>query len=239
MTNKELALTDFPMSDRVRLLARTSLFGSLPEESLVALAAHAQERRVLRGDTLFQRGDPGDTMLVILAGEVRLALPGAAGRDQILRILKAGDVFGEIAMLDGGPRTADAGALTNCRLLVLERRYVLSQVEKDSTLALSLIKFVCNRLRTADTQIDAMAFDDLGRRLAASLLNLTQAHGHQRVDLTQSVLGEMIGASREAVNRKLREWEQAGLVALSPGRIIVHDAQRLAALLPEASARDM
>jgi CRP/FNR family transcriptional regulator, cyclic AMP receptor protein len=225
--------------DRVRLLARTSLFGSLPEESLVALAAHAQERRVLRGETLFQRGDPGDTMLVILAGEVRLSLPGAAGRDQVLRILKAGDVFGEIAMLDGGPRTADAGALTNCRLLILERRYLLSQLEKDSALALSLIKFVCNRLRSADTQIDTMAFDDVGTRLAASLLNLAQAQSQKRVDVTQSALGELVGASRETVNRKLREWEQAGLVALSPGRIVICDAQRLAALLPEGSARNV
>jgi CRP/FNR family transcriptional regulator, cyclic AMP receptor protein len=239
MSSKEHPLTDVMAPDRVRALARTSLFGSLPEESLVGLAAHAQERRLLRGETLFQRGDPGDTMLVILAGEVRLCLPGAAGRDQVLRIQKAGDVFGEIALLDGGPRTADAVALTNCRLLVLERRYLLSQLEKDSALALSLIKFVCNRLRSADTQIDAMAFDAVGTRLAASLLNLSEAHGQKRVDITQSALGEIVGASRETVNRKLREWEEAGLVALSPGRIVVRDSQRLAALLPEASARDM
>jgi CRP/FNR family transcriptional regulator, cyclic AMP receptor protein len=232
-------LTSVPLSDRVRLLARTSLFGSLPEESLTALAAHAQERCVLRGDTLFQRGDPGDTMLVILVGEVRLSLPGAAGRDQVLRILKAGDVFGEIALLDGGPRTADAVALTNCRLLVLERRYLLSQLEKDGTLALPLIKFVCDRLRAADAQIDAMAFQGVGTRLAASLLGFVQAQSHKRVDITQSALGDVVGASRETVNRKLREWEEAGLVALSPGRIVVHDAQRLAALLPEGSARNV
>jgi len=225
--------------DRARLLARSPLFGLLPEATLGALAAHAQERRMQRGETLFQRGDPGSTMLIILAGEVRISLPAAAGQDQVVRILKPGEVFGEIALLDGHPRSADAVALTNGRLLVLERRYLLARVEADNTLALRLIAIICERLRTTSALLEAMLFHDTATRLAASLLNLTQAHGQSRVDITQSTLGEIVGASRETVNRKLRGWEQSGLIALSPGRIVVRDPQALAALLPEATARDI
>lgn len=226
---------ELKLPERVRLLARAPLFASLPETTLGALAAYARERRIRRGQILFQRGDPGSTMLLIVSGEVRISLPAVTGRDQVLRIFTAGEVFGEIALLDGRPRTADGVALTNCTLLVLERRNLLAQLATDSDLALRIFGIICDRLRATSAQLEALLFHDTGTRLAASLLNLSRAHGQPRVDLTQTMLGEIVGASRETVNRKLREWEQAGLVALSPGRIIIKDRPALAALLPEAS----
>lgn len=223
-----------PLNPR-SLLARTPLFAALPETDLAALAARAQERRMHRGETLFQRGDPGSAMLAILAGEVRISLAAAAGREQVLRVLRAGEVFGEIALLDGRPRSADAVALTSGRLLVLERRHLLARLQADAALALRIIAILCERLRATDAQLGAMLFHDAETRLAATLLSLSQVHRQRRVDVTQSMLGEIVGASRETVNRKLRGWEQSGVVTLSPGRIVLRDPKALAALLPEAS----
>jgi len=187
-----------------------------------------------RGETLFRRGDPGSGMLAILAGEVRIALASATGREQVLRILKPGEVFGEIALLDGRPRTADATALTNGRLLVLERRDLLARMEADASLALRIIGMLCDRLRTTSRQLETLLFHDISARLADTLLHLASGRPTPRVDLTQSALGEIVGATRETVNKKLREWEVAGHVELTPGRVILRDAAALAALLPDA-----
>jgi CRP-like cAMP-binding protein len=218
---------------RAKILARNALFANLPASDLEALAAGARERTMQRGETLFRRGDPGTFMLAVLAGEVRIALTGAAGRDQVLRLLKAGDVFGEMAMLDSRPRSADAVAATNGRLLVLERRDLLARMQHDPDFALRLLAILCDRLRATSAQLEGMLFHDSATRLAASLLGMATGRPQPRVDITQGALGEVIGATRETVNKKLREWEEQGWVALTPGRVTILDAQALAGLLPD------
>ena len=224
------------MAARVRTLAAVPLLAPLPAAELEALARLARERMAANGEWLFRRGDPGDYLLVVLAGELRVSVSGVDGREQILRTLGPGDVVGEIALLDGRPRSADAVAVTRVRLLVVDRRSVLNEIAHNGEFALALMRLLCNRLRATSSALEAMLFHDSGTRLAAALLQLSGGREGARVDLTQSQLGEIVGAARETVNKKLRSWEKEGVVTLSPGRIIVELLAKLTALLPDEGA---
>ena len=193
------------------------------------------------GDTLFRRGDRGTTMLVVLVGQVRIVLPSSDGREQVLRLTQPGEVLGELALLDGGGRTADAVAETNGRLLVIERDDLTTALRNDPDFALALMTMICERLRTATWLLESMLFNDATGRLASTLLILSQGVSGRRVDITQGALGERVGAARETVNRKLREWQSAGLIAIEPGRITVVDAGGLRQFAPpmEALAGDL
>ena len=225
-------------AQRLRALSAVPLLTSLSPGNLETLAQLAHERTAASGEVLFRQGDPGDTLLIVLAGELRASIFGPDGREQILRRLVAGDVVGEIALIDGRPRSADVHAVTRSRLLVLERHAVLDEVARDPAFALALLRLLCKRLRATSSALEAMLFHDSGTRLAAVLLSLSGGREGARVDLTQSELGEIAGAARETVNKKLREWEKAGLIALSPGRVVVKALSRLSALLPDDAARN-
>ncbi|MHB1305228.1 MAG: Crp/Fnr family transcriptional regulator [Acidiphilium sp.] len=217
--------------DRRRLLARIPLFAPFTDTDLDALLSCAHERPMRAGETLFQRGDPGVSMMAILAGEVRIVLPGVAGNDQDLNVLGPGAVFGEIALFDGKTRSADAVAATNGRLLVIERAATLRLMERDPAFARRVIEIVCLRLRATLAQLDSMVFQDVGQRIAAFLLQRHEERGLSHVDITQSALGRIVGSARETVNRRLRDLEAQGLIALSPGRIVIRDPARLTRLL--------
>lgn len=210
-----------------QLIAQTALFAPMAPADIDALLARSYERPMRAGETLFQRGDPGVSMMAIIAGEVRIVLPGETGRDQTLNVLKTGAVFGEIALFDGNPRSADAVAATNGRLLVLERQGVMRLIEQDPGFALRMIGVIAQRLRSTLSQLDAVLFRDVPSRIDMFLLEASRAQGHPRVDITQAALGETVGAARETVNRHLRQRAADGAIALSPGRITVLDPQRL------------
>jgi CRP-like cAMP-binding protein len=228
--------SDPKLDERARILSAVPLFTGAPAQELVALAPCTRARAMRRGEILLHRGDPGSSMMIILAGQVRIGFTSLAGLDRVVRIFGPGDVFGEIALLDGGARSADAIALTNGNLLVLERQDFLIRMQNDPRLALRILRVLCQRLRSTTLQLEAMMFHDASTRLAATVLRDAEPHRHQRVDVTQSVLAEMVGAARETINKKLRDWERAGLVDLTPGRIIVRDRTALSALLAEAGA---
>lgn len=187
-------------------------------------------------ETLFRRGDPGSSMFIILAGQVRIVLPGIDGRDQVLRIFHSGEVLGELALLDGGRRTADAVADTNGSLLVVERRDLMPMLRADPDVSLAIMAMLCGRLRATDWLLEAMLFHNTAARLAATLLILSQHHPGGHVNITQGALGERVGAARETVNKKLREWQADNILALEPGRVIVVDR---AALRQHAPPTDM
>lgn len=224
------------MAARLSALAAVPLLAPLSPGERAAFARLARERTAAAGEWLFHRGDPGDFLLVVLAGALQVSVSGADGREQILRSLGPGDVVGEIAVLDGRPRSAGLLALTRVRLVVVDRRAVLAELGRNPEFALALMRLLCNRLRATSAALEALLFHDSGTRLAAALVQLSRGRAEARVDLTQSQLGEMVGAARETVNKKLRAWEKEGLVALSPGRVIVRSPAGLAALLPEQGA---
>ncbi len=223
------------IADGHQLLGRVPLFARLRPADLDALCVCAYERRMSSGETLFQRGDPGVSMMAILSGEVQIMLPAVSGDMQLLSVLVAGDVFGEIALFDGKPRSADAIAGTNGRLLVIDRAATLRLMEQDSGFTLRVIEIICARLRDTIAQLDSMLFQHVTQRLVVHLLKRQDERGSPRIDTTQSALGRLVGSARETVNRNLRDLELQGLIALSPGRIIILDRSGLLRLITQPS----
>jgi CRP-like cAMP-binding protein len=213
------------------VLVKIPLFAGMAGDGLERLALLAHARRMRRGEVLMRAGDPGLFMMIVMQGDVRVQLTGESGQQQILNTLGPGEVIGEIALFDGAPRTADVVAATNGRLAVIERAAVLHLLAEDPHFALSVIAGLCGRLRGTLGQLEAMVFQDVATRLAACLLRLAQGGKPRRLDLTQEQLGQLVGASREIVNKRLRGMEAAGILQLSPGRIVLLDEARLAAMV--------
>jgi CRP/FNR family transcriptional regulator, cyclic AMP receptor protein len=215
--------------DAGRLLRRCALFAGLDEATVRSLAAHAHRRRFAAGEVIFRIGAPGQSMMV-LTGTVRISAPSPDGKEIVLADLGAGEVFGEMALLDGRARSADAAALTNCDLLVLERRDMLGYIERHPAIAIKLLEVLCERLRRTDQQIGEIAFLGLPVRLAKALVRLAGGTPQAKLALSQRELGSMIGGTRESVNRCLREWHRRGFIQLDEGWIIIRDAAALEAL---------
>jgi CRP/FNR family transcriptional regulator, cyclic AMP receptor protein len=163
--------------------------------------------------------------MLVLSGTVRVSLPGPRGKTVILADLSAGELLGEVALLDGGERSADAAALTKCDLLVLDRRDVVVFLEKRPDLCLKLLKLICARLRKSDERMSDIAFLELSSRLAKALLlrigKPGPAGAKRKVSLSQAELASMINATRENVNRCLRNWQRQGIVDVSERWITV------------------
>lgn len=226
------------VSDRARLLARTTLFRGVAPDELERLVSRAALRTMHSGEVLFRRGESGSTMVVILLGEVRVVLPSPDGREQVLRVLHPGEVLGELALLDGGDRTADAVAETNGQLMVIDRSALLSALRGSPELGLTILAALASRLRATNWLLEVMLFHPAATRLAATLLMLARGQPRGRVDITQAALGTRVGAARETVNKKLREWQEAGIVALEPGRVIVRDPAALRRHAPPGLPED-
>ncbi len=221
-----------------RRIGATALFGGMAPDHLASLAAHTSTRAMQAGELLFHRGDPGTHMLVILTGQVRIALPGVDGRDQVLRVLHPGGVLGELALLDGRGRSANAVAETNGLLLVLERQHILEAMRANPDLALAMLTILADRLRAISWLLESMVFHDAGGRLATILLTLGHGQAGRHFDITQGALGERVAATRETVNRKLKEWEAEGAIALLPGRITLLDPAVLRRHAPPSATPD-
>lgn len=205
--------------DKRAFLSGHPLFGALDRAAQERLAAFARERPMQAGEVLFRRGDTQSFMLAVIAGEVRVTIPSAEGRERSIATFHAGDLLGEIALLDGRPRTADAVARTDGRLLVFERRDLLPVLRAAPEMALALIAMLCARLRRTSDQVEEQSFLDLPTRLARALLRA--ADGAGRVSATQQELAEMVGATRESVNRRLRAWEEAGHLHLGKASLSI------------------
>ena len=174
-------------------------------------------RRFDAGDTIFLMGALHDSMFAVLSGEVRISMPSADGKEVVLATVHAGEVFGEIAMLDGKPRSADATALTACNLAVLDRRDVLAAIGRNADAWLGLMEVLCSRLRRTDHHLVELALLGLPARLAKTLLRAVDtipAHAPNRASLrlSQSELANRVGASRESVNKCFQEWRRAGII---------------------------
>jgi CRP-like cAMP-binding protein len=214
-TAKRPPMPDTAVRNGSKLLERCALFGALDEQGRRELISHAWARNVAAGEPICHLGDPGNNMMAIVVGMVRISLPTARGREIILADLPAGELFGEIAMLDGKPRSANAAALTKCELLVLERRDVLPILEKYPAACLKMMEILCSRIRRSDERMSDIAFFDLPARLAKTLLHYpTQGHGPAKLSLSQRELAEMAGGTRENVNRCMREWQRRGILEL-------------------------
>ena len=218
----------------VSLLAQTSLFAGLDADDLAALAAQFKERQFAKGATIFLRGDPGEHLYLVESGRIRLAVSTADDRNLSVRHATAGDLFGEIAALDGGPRTADATAITKAKIHCLDRRTFRDLWARRAAMAARLVEFVCRRLRETTVQFESVALDPLDVRLARFLLSALgsrRAPPGKRVPLelgfSQAELSQLLGASRPKVNGAIASLEKVGAVGRTLDRLFC-DPEKLA-----------
>ena len=193
-------------------------------------------RRFDAGDTVFLMGALHDSMFAVLSGEVRISMPSADGKEVVLATVHAGEVFGEIAMLDGKPRSADATALTACNLAVLDRRDVLAAIGRNADAWLGLMEVLCSRLRRTDHHLVELALLGLPERLAKALLRAVdagdpaQAASVAELRLSQYELANRVGAARESVNKCLHEWQRSGIIRMEKRVITIVNRAALEAL---------
>jgi CRP/FNR family transcriptional regulator, cyclic AMP receptor protein len=210
-----------------RLLANCVLFRDLKTEDRSAIINRARVRNFAVGEKVFSIGAASDHMAAILTGQVRISVPSPDGREVLLAILEAGEIFGEIAVLDGKQRTADATAVTPCALAILDRHEVLSFLEKHPASWLAIVNILCDRLRRTDEQLAEVALLPLPVRLARAILRIngsrSSAHaGHNNsVHLSQRELANLVGATRESVNKCLKAWQRQGLIRIHDGQVTV------------------
>lgn len=203
--------------DPRRLLDAVPFLAGLPEEARSRLAAVARPARWAVGETLFRRGDPAEGMAVVLDGLVRVHLSTAGGRELTLALVGPGEPVGEVALVDDGPRSADATALTPVSALLLCRAEARAAVASDPTLACLLLRSFATRLRRTTEQVEAVGLQGLPQRLAGTLLRLAAADPCGLVRLPQGQIATIVAASRQRVNTTLAEFRARGLVA--PARV--------------------
>jgi CRP/FNR family cyclic AMP-dependent transcriptional regulator len=221
---------------RTQLLARSFLFRGLEPALLERVARLCQPRRLNVGETLFWEDEPAEALYGTAKGLMRIWVHGPDGRELTLNLMETGDFFGEIALLDGLPRTASATALADTELISVPRAAFLELMAQEPKLALHIIELLCERLRHNTDRIRDAAFLDLGTRLAKTLEALAMGHGEESSDgivitakLNQSALAQLLGVTREAINKQLKQFTAEGLVITKGGRIVVRDSAALSA----------
>lgn len=216
-------------------LARVPLFMGLDPEALEGLGRSVRARRFRRGEVVFHQGDPGDALFIIQSGAIKILLPSDTGDEAILTTLQTGDFFGELALLDGAPRSATAVALERSELLVLPRERFL-ELLGEPTIRDALLAGISRELRRLTNHVEELHFLDMAGRLAAQLVRLTREVGRTQADgsirleapLTQTDLASMVGCTRQSVNKLLGIFSDDRLLRLDRDVIVVTDLEGLA-----------
>lgn len=221
-------------TEKLKLFEGHALFGQLTPDDVEALLSHARFEHHRAGDVIFAKGSPGRSMMAVLDGSIRISSTAGGGREVVLAILHAGEIFGEIALLDGGERTADATAMNDCDILVIDHRDFIPFLERRGDLCVKLLRILCRRLRQTDEQVEAALFERLEARVAKALMRLSADEGNGgapktpvRLRVTQQELAGMVGASRESVNKQLHIWARGGFLELGKRQIVIRDPRVL------------
>ncbi|HEX2555638.1 MAG TPA: Crp/Fnr family transcriptional regulator [Microvirga sp.] len=211
-----------------RLLGANPFFAGLGADALQAVAGLCVTCSLAPEEMLFQKGDPGDALYAVRRGQIRIATGTEAGRRLTLNLLGSGDVFGEVALLDGCPRTADAVAVEPTELFMVRRRDFLDLLERQPAVAVRIIEFLCRRIRWMSERMEESVLLPLPARLSRRLLALADDYGAE-LHISQEELAIFVGATRESVNRQLQTWRRGGILALGRSRIHVLDPRALSA----------
>ncbi len=180
------------------------------------------------------KGDPGTCLFAVHSGTVEISVPSIDGRNAVVNLIKEDEIFGEIALLDGRPRTADAVAFVDCTLMVIDRRDFLPLLREQPDIAVKLLEILCARVRRTTEQVEELMFLNLRGRLAKTLLRLSDAASPPgQLAITQRELSEIAGLSREEVNKQLQVWSKDALVRLERGGIFVLKRAALADVVAE------
>jgi CRP/FNR family transcriptional regulator, cyclic AMP receptor protein len=216
-------------------LATTPFFAGLDQIALERLASGMRSRRFRRAEVIFHLGDPGDALFVIVSGDVKISLPSDTGDEAILATLGPGQVFGELALLDGAPRSATATALTPTEAVVLPRDRFRELIATEAGVRDALLASIAGELRRLTTHVEELHFLDITGRLAARLVRLAQEGGSAapdgavrlRANLTQADLAAMVGCTRQSVNKLLGQFTDDGLIRQDRHGIVVVDLDGL------------
>ena len=193
-----------------------------------------------RDEVVFDKHDPGDSLYVILSGRIGIHSVSSSGKQIFLNVMESGDVLGEIALLDGRERTAGAVAMEHAELLRIDRADFIPFLERHPKLCLRLMSVLCERIRWTSSIIESVVFLDIPRRVARRLLDMARemdtstAGGRVNVGLSQEDLANMLGTSRESVNKVLRSLQRQGVIRYDRSGIVIRDADHLEALASEA-----
>ena len=215
-------------TDVTGILRRTALLSSVPAEDLEAVAAVSRLRSFRRGQVVFTAGDPGETVMVVVSGRVKVVVRSADGGELTLTVLGPGTLFGELGVADGGPRSADCEALEECRLLLIPREMILDLCLRVPTVAQALMRSVAAMLRRLTEAASDLVFLDLPRRVAKVLLS--QPRGEDdviRPMLSQEELAHQAGGSRQSVNAAMRGFERRGWIQVRGRTVTVTQATAL------------
>ena len=213
---------------------KAPLFTALDEASAATLRASMTGVKLSRGQILFKEGDAGDQLFVVVDGKLKLGTTSNDGRENLLSILGPGDMFGELSLFDPGPRTATATAVVDSKLLALANDQVIGWVKEHPQVSLQLLGRLAQRLRKANDVLSDLVFADVPGRVAKAIIELGERFGtkkddglHVNHELTQEELAQLVGASRETVNKALADFASRGWIKLEPRSVVILDYERL------------
>ena len=217
-----------------QLRDRSALFSTLNDEDIQAVLNLAHAEQLPAKHVVFHEGDAGDRLLVLLSGRVKVSLASPEGKEAILSLLEPGQLIGEMALLDGGARSATVTTMDACSVLVIWRKDFLAFLEQRPKIALALLHALSLRLRATNDLVGNLSFLNLPARLARILLNLGQQYGKHSgegivigLKLSQEELGNLVGVSRESVNRQVRLWVETGVLDYAHGTLILKNSDAL------------
>ncbi|HEV7337357.1 MAG TPA: Crp/Fnr family transcriptional regulator [Bosea sp. (in: a-proteobacteria)] len=208
------------------LLSANPFFSGLVPGTLERIAGICRPHHLAARAVLFLKGDASDGLYAIRRGLVRIGTTDDLGQQMTMNVLGGGDVFGEIALLDGRSRTADAVAIEDTEMFFLPRRDFLGLLNSEPSIALQVIELLCARLRDLIERMEETTFLPAGTRLARRILLLATDYGAE-VHASQDELAALAGVTRETVNRQLQSWKRDGVLSLGRGRLTIHDLDGL------------
>jgi CRP-like cAMP-binding protein/class 3 adenylate cyclase/TolB-like protein len=218
----------------LQALESSPLFAGLPGGLLEKIAGSVTRKKLAAGELLFQQGDHADALWGVLSGRIVVEVRADDGKEMVVDSYEPGDIFGEVGVLDFGPRRVDAAAQTNAELFRLDRSQFLEFLQSNPELCFRIFTLLCTHLRTTTGTLEDTALYKLSGRLAKRLLNLAVEEatddGDEVLHISQVELARLLGVNREAVNRQLREWERSGWIALGREKVEIIDRQSLADL---------
>jgi CRP-like cAMP-binding protein len=230
------------VSSKLSVLHQHPFFCDLEPEALDQLCRYAKHTTLKRGATIFCRGDPGNSLFAVISGTVKISISSPDGRNAILNLIGAGEIFGEMGVLGGAVRSADATANTACEIFVIDRREFLPFVKSQPALAMKFIELLCARVRWTSEQVEQIILQNLPGRLASALIGLTEKRklepGSHTIAITQQEISEMVGMTRESINKQLRAWANRNWVRLEHGAIVVLDVASLREIAEAGSDED-
>jgi CRP-like cAMP-binding protein len=223
------------MAAPLEVLRRVPLLEGLTDQELRAISELATRRRCRARQTVVQQSDPGEELFAVVSGRLKAVSTDPEGRETALAVMGPGEVFGEVALLDGGPRSLSVVALEPCELLVIHRDHWLRFVRGSPETAIKLLAVLAGRLRRLTERSEDVAFLRVGERLAKRLAALADSFGIRDADgsvrlalkMSQQEMGDLVGATRESANKQIRAWEEAGLVRQDHGQLLIPDLEAL------------